>query len=144
MFPQQLCRLSTFFDVTSLILVIAPSSQPQALPTCVFHRCAQKTGLEGTSGFESNEKTRVEKNACSVADGEVGAWESNDPCRVGRRSRRRAMQIFVYSSGSQTLSTQNLFLLASERILQTPFRFTTQCVSSFMSHWECCSVFVLV
>ena len=41
-------------------------------------------------------------------------WESNDPWREGiKGSCRRAMQIFVYSSGSQTLSTQNLSLLAS-------------------------------
>lgn len=54
------------------------------------------------------------------------------------------MQIFVYSGGSQTLSSQNLFLLASDWISQTPFRFITQCVSSFISHRECFSAFVLI
>lgn len=68
-----------------------------------------------------------------------------DPWRVGiKGSCRRAMQIFVYSNGSQTLSTQNLSLLASDWILQTPFHFITQWVSSFMSLRECFSAFVLV
>lgn len=61
----------------------------------------------------------------------------------GKGSRRRPMQIRVYSSGSQTLSTQNLSLLASAWILQTPFHFITQYVSSFMSHRECFSTLVL-
>lgn len=55
-----------------------------------------------------------------------------------------AMQIFVYSRGSQTLSTQNLSLLASDWILQTPFHFITQWVSSFMSPRECFSAFISV
>ena len=72
-------------------------------------------------------------------------WESNDPWREGiKGSCRRAMQIFVYNSGSQTLSTQNLSLLASSWILQTPFRFITYWVSSFTSLRECLSAFVLV
>lgn len=72
-------------------------------------------------------------------------WESNDPWRAGiKGSCRRPMPTGVYSSGSQTWSTQNLSLLASAWILQTPFNFITQYVSSFMSPRECFSARVLV
>lgn len=108
-----------------------------------------------TSQEENAERDPCSRKVIEDHDGEIGfawggivrwePWESNDPWRMGMKgSRSRAMQICVYSSGSQTLSTQNLSLLASDWILQTPFRFITQWVSSFMSLGECCSAFVLV
>lgn len=62
-------------------------------------------------------------------------WEKLQAMQGGKRELQTAMQSFVYSSGSQTLSTQNLFLLAFRVNFIDPISFYDPVCFSFHVPW---------